>query len=261
MYDVGQLITKVESLQNMMVSHVTGGYSEDADYVRLRRELLAEPGLNGRLPKLVEDCRDTQQLWNLIKERLGTYKERREYIWGLFQPLLHDLEQELVTDGHTDGVALAAGGNRRMVVDPFFTGRGFKPDARRVFVLSPFGEPFDAIYRDHIARVAERSGLRCHRADDVYSNRIIMEDIWQAINEAGIIISDLTGRNPNVFYETGIAHTLGKEVILLTQSRDDVPFDVKHIRYLPYTYTPPGAKKLEADLERTLMNILPRLER
>ena len=56
------------------------------------------------------------------------------------------------------------------------------------------------------------------RADDIYDNRPIIEDVWRCTNEARILIAELTGRNPNVFYETGIAHTVGKEVILITQS-------------------------------------------
>ncbi|MDP9383047.1 MAG: hypothetical protein M3Q29_23495 [Chloroflexota bacterium] len=149
--------------------------------------------------------------------------------------------------------------NRLMPVNPLFQGRDFALDASKAFVLSPFGGDFDAIYRDHIKKAVESIGVHCRRADDFYDNSSIIEDIWRAINEAGIVISDLTGRNPNVFYETGIAHTLGKEVILLTQSSEDVPFDVRHIRYIRYAYTPPGMTKLEEVIKETIQTILPRL--
>lgn len=79
-----------------------------------------------------------------------------------------------------------------------------------------------------------------------------MHDIWSAIFLADWIIADCTGRNPNVFYEIGIAHTVGKRVILITQDEKDVPFDVRHIRYFNYTFTPRGMKKLEESLTSTL---------
>ena len=128
-----------------------------------------------------------------------------------------------------------------------------------VFVLSPFGHPFNTIYEDHIRPSVESiQDLRCLRADDIYDNRPIMEDIWRYTNEAQMLIAELTGRNPNVFYETAIAHTVGKEVILITQSMDDVPFDLKHLRCIVYEYTPRGTKALEDNLKNTIRNILAR---
>ena len=55
------------------------------------------------------------------------------------------------------------------------------------------------------------------------------------ICKSSVVVCDLTGKNANVFYEAGIAHSLGKDVILITQSADDVPFDLRHLRYIPYS--------------------------
>ena len=60
-----------------------------------------------------------------------------------------------------------------------------------------------------------------------------MHDILELISTSKVIICDLSGKNPNVFYEAGIAHTLGKEVILITQHESDVPFDLRPLRYIP----------------------------
>jgi hypothetical protein len=84
----------------------------------------------------------------------------------------------------------------------------------------------------------------------------VIEDIWVAINSAKVIIADCTGRNPNVFYELGMAHTIGKEVVLITQDIDDIPFDVRHIRFIVYEYTPRGMKEFEVQLKKTLRYIL-----
>lgn len=149
--------------------------------------------------------------------------------------------------------------NRIVRLNPIFSGRDFLLDDSLVFVLSPFSEPFNTIFTDHIKPTVESiSGLRCLRADNIYDNRPIIEDIWKSINEARIIIAELTGRNPNVFYEIGIAHTVGKEVILITQTMDDVPFDLRYLRCIVYDYTPRGANILETNLNNTISNILNR---
>ena len=93
------------------------------------------------------------------------------------------------------------------------------------------------------------------RADDIFDNKPIIEDIWKHINEAHIVISELTERNPNVFYETGISHTVGKEVVLITQNINDVPFDLRHLRCIVYKYTPRGVQALENNLKNTILNI------
>ncbi|MEL7657806.1 MAG: hypothetical protein AAGU75_18080, partial [Bacillota bacterium] len=79
---------------------------------------------------------------------------------------------------------------------------------------------------------------------------------WRNINEARIIIADLIHRNPNVFYETGIAHTLGKDVILISQEQGDIPFDLRHIRTIFYKNTPRGAEEFSKKLIQTIEGIV-----
>lgn len=149
--------------------------------------------------------------------------------------------------------------SRIVRINPIFQGRDFLINERMVFVLSPFVEPFDTIYSDHIKPLIEGiEGFQCLRADSIYDNRPVMEDIWRYTNEARIVIAELTGRNPNVFYETGIAHTIGKEVVLITQSMDEVPFDLRHLRCIVYEYTPRGMNLFEDSLKNTISNILAR---
>lgn len=78
-----------------------------------------------------------------------------------------------------------------------------------------------------------------------------------AILESGrrLVIADLTDSNPNVFYELGIAHTLGKEVIMIAQHVAIVPFDVGHVRYIRYVY-PSGVEQLEQKLKETIIQVL-----
>ena len=79
---------------------------------------------------------------------------------------------------------------------------------------------------------------------NLYGNKPIIQDIWSAINRAEIIVAELSGRNPNVFYEVGICHTLGKEVILLAQDIEDIPFDLRYLRVILYEPTYRGCKQL-----------------
>lgn len=124
-----------------------------------------------------------------------------------------------------------------------------------LFVLMPFTLNLKPVYDDHIKKVAQTQKLSIARADDFFSQNSIIHEVWSAIAQASILIADCTGKNPNVFYEIGIAHTLGKPVILITQNQDDVPFDLRHIRYIHYEYTPSGMIKFESTLATTILEI------
>jgi hypothetical protein len=137
-----------------------------------------------------------------------------------------------------------------------FGGDDYTQDPNLCFVLMPFNEEIDQVYEDHIKPVVESSGIICQRADNVYSTGLITSDIWEKIVRARFIIADLTGKNPNVFYEVGLAHALGKEVVLLTQSMDHVPFDLKALRCIVYAFTPRGSKELESKLKSTVTGIM-----
>ncbi len=88
------------------------------------------------------------------------------------------------------------------------------------FHLCPFTFPFNDIYSDHVLRAAAAAGFTIERADEIFGVEPIIEDVWQSVGSAAVITADVTGRNPNVMYEIGIAHTLGKPVIVMTQAID-----------------------------------------
>lgn len=142
-----------------------------------------------------------------------------------------------------------------MAVAPVF-GRPNQAISSDVFVLMPFREELEPVYKDHIRDVCTRLGLTVARADDIFGIDSVVSDIWDAINGSRTVIADCTTRNPNVFYELGITHTLGKPAILITQSQEDVPFDLKHMRYVRYDLTPRGMKAFEKTLSSTLTETL-----
>ncbi|MEX2518420.1 MAG: hypothetical protein WD969_03700 [Paracoccaceae bacterium] len=114
--------------------------------------------------------------------------------------------------------------------------------------MMPFDAGFAAVY-DSIQHASEGAGLRCRRADDIWENAAIIQDVVALIDKSRIVICDCTGRNPNVFYEAGIAHTLGRDVILITQSEHDIPFDLRHLRYVRYLNNVEGRAALTTALQ------------
>ena len=96
------------------------------------------------------------------------------------------------------------------------------------------------------------------RADnDIFGTGKIMDQVWSGINNAKVLVAELTKRNPNVFYELGLAHALKKPVVLVSSNEEDVPFDLKHIRVIYYDVTDPfwGQKLVEKVAENIISAI------
>lgn len=114
-----------------------------------------------------------------------------------------------------------------------------------VFIIMPFNDRTLAKnYVEYIKIPLEKKGFSVKRGDDFNESHNIFEAIKKAITEANIIITDLSGDNPNVFYELGIAHQQEKYVIQVCQSDNEVPFDVSHLRTIFYKNSPDGFTKL-----------------
>jgi len=144
-------------------------------------------------------------------------------------------------------------------INPIFGAAEYSIDPRLAFVLMPFTDDLTEIYQAFVKPTVETFDLVCRRADDIKSNKAIMQDIWKSICEARIIIADLSRFNPNVMYELGIAHTLGKETILIYQEAETetkFPFDLSHIRQIRYRNDITGGKRLEQELKETLNSVL-----
>ena len=102
------------------------------------------------------------------------------------------------------------------------------------FVLMPFDDAFNDTYELSIKEACNKGGAYCERVDEQLYEGSIIERIYNQIDKADFVIADMTGRNPNVFYEVGYAHALGKRVVLLTKNADDIPFDLKHYPHIVY---------------------------
>lgn len=130
-------------------------------------------------------------------------------------------------------------------------------DGNLVAVMMPFSAEFNAV-NGALQTAATAAGMQCKRADDIWTNDHIIQDVVDLVCNAGVVVCDLSGRNSNVFYEMGLAHTLGKDVIMITQSQQDVPFDVQGIRYIKYLPNREGLETLSQDVTTRLRTLLSR---
>jgi hypothetical protein len=123
------------------------------------------------------------------------------------------------------------------------------------FVMMPFAEPIGGYYKKIYEPAIEKAGLKPVRADnEIFGTGKIMDQVWSGINSAKVLVAELTTRNPNVFYELGIAHALRKPVVLVSSNDKDVPFDLHHIRVIYYDVTDPfwGVKLLDKVAENVV---------
>jgi hypothetical protein len=105
------------------------------------------------------------------------------------------------------------------------------------FVIAPIGDDeseirkrSDQILKHVIGPACDAAGYKAIRADQISEPGIITTQIIQHIIEDAMVVADLTGRNPNVFYELAIRHSLRKPYVQIIQRGERIPFDVSAIR-------------------------------
>jgi len=136
----------------------------------------------------------------------------------------------------------------------FFEGEDFSL-SRMCFVLMPFRPELNGVYAA-VARACANVDYECVRADEIDRPGAILVQIMRHIQESQVVIADLSGSNPNVFYELGMAHVRKENVILLTQDVAEVAFDLRHWRLIQYENTQVGRRRLRERLER-MVRLLP----
>lgn len=127
-------------------------------------------------------------------------------------------------------------------------------DPGLVAVMMPFRADFTLVYNSLKAGI-DATGMSRLRADDIWEHDKVLDDVLSLIWRSRVVIADLSGKNPNVFYEVGIAHTLGRDTILVAQNLEDVPFDLRAIRTLSYLNNGEGREKLAEGITSRLRTI------
>lgn len=116
-----------------------------------------------------------------------------------------------------------------------------------VFVLTPFHSKFDGVY-DEIKNVCDKADIRCVRGDEQNFKGDIFSHVLRNIVQAKVVVANLSGRNPNVLYELGIAHALDKTTILVSNAIDELPADIKSKRIVVYKETGDLENRLPVEL-------------
>ncbi len=107
------------------------------------------------------------------------------------------------------------------------------------FVMMPFGKWYDQYYKEIYVPAIKDAGFEPVRADELFSTGSVMEQIWEEISKAKLLLADLTNKNPNVFYELGLAHAARKPVVFTSGNLEDIPFDLRHLRVITYEVRDP----------------------
>lgn len=148
----------------------------------------------------------------------------------------------------TNGVPDASAVFNRYVCAPgVFTVPEGGVDQKLVALMMPFDAQFNPV-SDIIKEAVSGLGLTCKRADDIWDDSTIIQDVFALIYHSTIVVCDFSGKNANVLYEAGIAHTLGRKVIPLAQHISDIPFDLRHHRHLMYLPNKDGLDDLKTKL-------------
>jgi hypothetical protein len=126
----------------------------------------------------------------------------------------------------------------------------------------PFAQQFRETYETAIKPAVSEAGgkfengITCRRGDEIVGPGSITREIVSSIYTADVVIADLTGNNPNVFYELGIAHCMGNKTVMITQNLVSVPFDVSAYRLIRYDPTPEGLAALRSEIAGAVVEIL-----
>lgn len=126
-----------------------------------------------------------------------------------------------------------------------------KIDDKMIFMLTPFSESAQNIF-NCCQEVCSDFNLNLVRGDEDFTTSDIYSDIIRYIVKSRFIIANIDGKNPNVFYELGVAHTLSKAVVLISNKSFDIPFDIQNYRIIFYN----DIEELEHDLKNSLPAIL-----
>lgn len=141
-----------------------------------------------------------------------------------------------------------------MIISPkLFTGDDYTIDEKLCVVIMPFKVDWSSDMYDTFKEAV--IDFTVWRSDEEYTDDIIIQTVWEKINRAKFVIADCTGKNPNVFYELGIAHTLGKPVFMCAQNREDFPFDINHIRNFQYGLKPGEIRKLKTEIDKFIKSL------
>lgn len=245
--------------QPWVIGHILAGI---ASCDKSRDIFFKDARFNRHLADWLEDSWDQSDGWvdvldtaNLLVGLGNYYVEFESAMRGSNEARRLEVLQELssLVSYHFDPDKVSP----KMTIQPIWRSRVKKND-KACFIIMPFKRNWSQELLKNLRSIMEECGFTAIRADD-YHGRVIIEDVWKGINEARIIVADCSPPlSANVFYELGIAHTLGKDVIIISQEEDPdkAPFDIRHLRHVFYTSNESGYAKLREEIPKNVRAIL-----
>jgi len=197
-------------------------------------------------------------LANTLVDTFKVPKDNVPDFLGVFNESLGDAQLLEERDGKrrvVDATHTAASGPDNSKVLQRLSKEAAVASGDTCFVVMPFATPIGTYYSLVFEPAIRKAGLTPARADsEIFGIGKIIDQIWKGINDAKVLVAELTTRNPNVFYELGLAHALNKPVVLVAGKEEDVPFDLRHIRVIYYDTADPfwGQKLLDKVAENIL---------
>lgn len=217
-------------------------------YIRLREFRYNEEKNKVEL-ELLRKSKEAQ-IYNLVK-RMSSTKER----WKDLNHILLDSSETLLDTAET--IRKSSGG---ITLSPqrYLSTVGIEIDSLevekgKVFFLTPFHEQFDETYRT-VREVGDELGVSISRGDETHAPGLVVTHILKEILQSEFVIANLDGRNPNVFYELGVAQAIGKPTIMIASSDNDIPFDLASSRTLIWKTKEELASRLTSLLAKTLIS-------
>lgn len=227
-------------LQYESQSHYFHNFSKDS----LIEEVIL-PFVNGQIIKL--KTREGPKLFNMKSANLLKVYKTKEAIKATDDKSIVDKMKEESFNQHDCTYELLAeiqGRNSERGLTSLLQ-KALLPPKDQIFVVMKFGdELLDSAYSGAYRTVAEEFKLKCIRIDEVPDSGKITDQILEEIAASKYIVCDLTGARPNCYYETGFAHALGKEVILLANKKEKIHFDLAGHRFIQWSTEEDLRKKL-----------------
>jgi hypothetical protein len=237
-------------------------HDEEAHLKGLRNAVLKAPGISDVYKRYRgENLPEEQPLNNALvakfripQDKLGEFKE-------IFKQSLEYAKLIEHTDGKYRILDVTEPGKvpvqkRARVRKPE---KGVSVSARDTcLVLMPFTDPHSTYYDQIYKPAIEKAGLQPLRADaEIFGAGKAMDQVWQGINAAKVLVAELTTRNPNVLYGLGLAHALRKPLVLVSSNENDVPFDPRNIKVIYYDVNDPfwGTKLIDKVADEILAAI------
>lgn len=170
-----------------------------------------------------------------------------------------DMIESYLKNGFDDVIEDETGqtiaGDRLYIQPTVFKMPETSPNPDLLSAMMPFDRSFDSVYAA-IKESAKANFMTVERADQIWDHSEIIQDIFSLIYRSHIVVCDFSNANTNVFYETGIAHTLGKHVIPMARHMSELPFDLKHHRAIIYQHNEEGISKLKEQLTQRIRFLL-----